>query len=86
MNKALRAAPSSRWHHGSAMPRPSHQPGRVKCPSAPARTMRLPDVASLRGRVFPLPHLFEIVLSEAGVYIVRVPIHLDEEESPVRTW
>jgi hypothetical protein len=34
-------------------------------------------------KVLPLLHLFEIVLAEASVYVVGVPIHLDEEQGPV---
>jgi hypothetical protein len=51
--------------------------------NTPACTMRLRDFAALRA--LPLLHLFEIVLAEAGVYVVGVPIHLDEEEGTVHT-
>src|SRR5215212_9864736 len=46
------------------------------------RGVGLPTM-SLTLKVFPLLHLFEIVLAEAGVYAVRVHVHLDEEQRPV---
>jgi hypothetical protein len=56
------------------------EPERPRLPQA-QDTMQLPDVAILR--VLPLPHLFQIILPEAGIYVLGVPIHLDIEEGPV---